>query len=422
MNNGGRGQVKAQNGLIAALDVGSTKVCCFIARVAAGKGAKIVGIGHQVSNGIRTGAIVDMDAAEACIRSTVESAEKMAGENIRRVIVNLSAGDPTSRLVAHDISIAGHQVGDADLRRILDPGTLSKERPGNRELVHSIAVGYSIDGCRGVRDPRGMFGERLGVNLHTVSASAGAVRNLVTCISRCHLGVETKVVSPYASALACLVEDEKKLGVTCIDMGGGTTSIAVFFDGELVHIDSLPIGGVHVTNDIARGLSTPLAHAERMKTLYGSAIPSPSDEHELITVPPIGEKISADTGQVPRSMLIGIIRPRLEETFEMVRARLQEAGFEKVAGRRVVLTGGASQLPGAGDLAAMILDKQVRIGRPKPMEGLTEAVGGPAFATTAGLLIYALNDLADAPEGVYRPTEEPNGRFGRLGQWLRENF
>ena len=421
MNNG-RGQMKTQNGLIAALDVGSTKVCCFIARAPAGKGAKIVGIGHQVSNGIRTGAIVDMDAAEACIRSTVESAEKMAGENIRRVIVNLSAGDPASRLVAYDISIAGHQVGDADLRRILDPGSLTKEPLGNRELVHSIAVGYSIDGCRGVRDPRGMFGERLGVNLHTVSASAGAVRNLATCISRCHLGVETKVVSPYASALACLVEDEKKLGVTCIDMGGGTTSIAVFFDGELVHIDSLPIGGVHVTNDIARGLTTPLAHAERMKTLYGSVIPSPSDEHELITVPPIGEKISADTGRVPRSMLIGIIRPRLEETFEMVRARLRDAGFEKVAGRRVVLTGGASQLPGAGDLAAIILDKQVRIGRPKPMDGLAEAVGGPAFATTTGLLIYALNDLADAPEGAYRPTEEPNGRFGRLGQWIRENF
>ena len=414
--------MKARNGLIAVLDVGSTKVCCLIARAPAGKGATIVGIGHQVSNGIRTGSIVDMDAAEACIRSTVESAEKMAGENISQVVVNLSAGVPESKLIAYDISIAGHQVGDADLRRILDPATSSKENLGTRELIHSIAVGYSIDGCRGVRDPRGMYGERLGVNLHTVSASAGAARNLVNCISRCHLGVETKVVSPYASALSCLVEDEKKLGVTCIDMGGGTTSIAVFFDGELVHIDSLPIGGVHVTNDIARGLSTPLAHAERMKTLYGSVIPSPSDEHELITVPPIGEKTSANSGQVPRSMLIGIIRPRLEETFEMVRARLQDAGFDKVAGRRVVLTGGAAQLPGAGDLAAMILDKQVRIGRPKPMEGLTDAVGGPAFATTAGLLIYALNDLADAPEGAYRPTEESNDRFGRLGQWIRENF
>ena len=414
--------MKTRNGLIAVLDVGSTKVCCLIARVPAGKGAKIVGIGHQVSNGIRAGAIVDMDAAEASIRSTVETAEKMAGENISQVIVNLSAGEPESRLIAYDISIAGHQIGDADLRRILDPDSLSQENLGNRELVHSIAVGYSIDGCRGVRDPRGMYGERLGVNLHTVSALSGAVRNLVTCISRCHLGVEGKVVSSYASALACLVEDEKKLGVTCIDMGGGTTSIAVFFDGELVHIDSLSIGGVHVTNDIARGLSTPLAHAERMKTLYGSVIPSPSDEHELITVPPIGEKISANTGQVPRSMLIGIIRPRLEETFEMVRARLQDAGFDKVAGRRVVLTGGAAQLPGAADLAAMILDKQVRIGRPKPMEGLTDAVGGPAFATTAGLLVYALNDLADAPEGAYRPTEGPNGRFGRLGQWIRENF
>ena len=421
MNNR-RGQMKTRNGLIAVLDVGSTKVCCLIARAPAGKGANIVGIGHQVSNGIRTGAIVDMEAAAASIRSTVETAEKMAGENISQVIVNLSAGEPESRLIAYDISIAGHQVGDADLRRILDPSTISKENLGNRELVHSIAVGYSIDGCRGVRDPRGMYGERLGVNLHTVSASGGAVRNLVTCISRCHLGVEGKVVSPYASALACLVEDEKKLGVTCIDMGGGTTSIAVFFDGELVHIDTLPIGGVHVTNDIARGLSTPLAHAERMKTLYGSVIPSPSDEYELITVPPIGEKMSANSSQVPRSMLIGIIRPRLEETFEMVRARLQDAGFDKAAGRRVVLTGGAAQLPGAGDLAAMILDKQVRIGRPKPMEGLTDAVGGPAFATTAGLLVYALNDLADAPEGVYRPTEEPNGHFGRLGQWIRENF
>lgn len=415
-------QAKPRNGLIAALDVGTAKVCCFIARSGGDKGLEIVGIGHQVSRGLRCGAIVDMDASEASIRATVEAAEQMAGENIRRVIVNLSAGGPKSRLIAYEFSIAGHEIGDSDLRRLLDPSGLRQEPPGDRELVHAIPVGYSIDGNRGIRDPRGMYGQRLGVNMHTISASRGALRNLEASISRCHLDIETKVVSPYASALACLVEDEKQLGVTLIDMGGGTTSIAIFFDDELVHIDSIPIGGIHVTNDIARGLSTPLANAERMKNLYASAIPSPSDDREVIKVPLIGEEGSAEDSQVPRSMLVGIVRPRLEETFEMVRARLVEAGFDKVAGRRVVLTGGASQLPGVRDLAASIMDKQVRMGRPKPIEGLAEAVCGPAFSTCAGLLNYAAANPAAGPGGAYRPMEEPTSRLGRFGQWIRENF
>ncbi len=415
-------QTKMRSGLIAALDVGTTKACCFIARADGDKGIRIVGIGHQVSHGLRSGNIVDMDAAEATIRATVEAAEQMAGENIRQVIVNLSGGNPKSKLIAYEISIAGHEIGDADLHRVLDPSGLLDGKSHERQLIHAIPVGYTIDESRGVRDPRGMYGERLGVNMHVVSAGSGAVRNLSTTVARCHLDIETKVVSPYASALACLVKDETQLGVTHIDMGGGTTSIAVFFDGELVHTDSIPVGGVHITNDIARGLTTPLAQAERMKTLYGSAISSPSDDREVIKVPLIGEEGSAETNQVPRSMLVGIIRPRLEETFEMARARLEAAGFDKVAGRRVVLSGGASQLPGVRELAATVLDKQVRLGRSRPVDGLAEAVSGPAFSTCAGLLDYAANKPETGPDKPYRPMAEANGRLGRLGQWLRGNF
>ena len=420
------GSKRNRNGLIAALDVGSTKVCCLIAATGDGEAPRIVGIGHQVSRGLRSGAVVDMEAAETAIRATVEAAEQMAGENIRQAVVNISGGTPESRLIAYEISIAGHEIGDSDLRRILDPAEARIEMAAERDIIHAIPVGYTIDGNRGVRDPRGMFGERLGVNMHLVSAASGVIRNLSTCVARCHLDIESVVVSSYASALATLVEDEKQLGVTLIDMGGGTTSIAVFFDGELVHTDCVPVGGVHVTNDVARGLSTPLDDAERMKTLFGSAMPSPSDDREAIKVPRIGEDDDAESGQVPRSMLIGIIRPRLEETFEMVRARLEMTGVDKVGGRRVVLTGGACQLPGVPELAAMVLDKQVRVGRPRTVQGLAEAVSGPAFSTCAGLLSIGVNAGAhigaNATNRAYRPTEEPNGRLSRLGQWLREYF
>jgi len=420
-----------RNGLVAALDIGTSKVCCLIARANTdiglgskkSKGMKIIGIGHQVSGGIRSGTIVDLDETEDAIRATVEAAEQMAGENIQGVVVNLSGGQPQSRLIAYEISIAGHEIGDADLRRILDPQVLSNGMAKEREMVHTIPVGYSIDGNRGVRDPRGMFGEKLGVNMHVINALSGPVRNLETSVQRCYLNIEDKVVSSYASSLATLADDETELGVTCVDMGGGTTSIAVFFDGELVHTDVIPIGGVHVTNDIARGLSSPLRQAERMKTLYGSALASSSDDREIIQVPLVGEDKTGETNQVPRSMLVGIIRPRIEETLEMVRDRLQAAGFDKVAGKRIVLTGGASQLPGIPELATSIIDKQVRMGRPRAIEGMPEAIAGPAFATSAGLLHYAISNKTEAPSSAYCPPEQIKGRsLGRFSQWIRENL
>jgi cell division protein FtsA len=196
----------------------------------------------------------------------------------------------------------------------------------------------------------------------------------------------------------------------------------VFFDGNLVFTDSVPVGGGHVTNDIARGLSTPVVHAERMKTLYGSAIASTADDREVINVPQVGEDDEGQANHVPKSLLIGIIAPRLEETFEMVRDRLDASGFDKIAGRRVVLTGGASQLPGTRELAALILDKQIRIGRPLRIEGLAEAMVGPAFATSAGLVHFALSERAETPRRGRALTEEPGGLLVRVGHWIKENF
>jgi cell division protein FtsA len=413
-----------RNSLIAALDVGSSKIACFIARIGDDGKPKVTGIGHHLSRGVRAGTIIDMEQAELAISTTINAAEQMAGETIRSVIVNLSGGNPASQTLSVEVPINGREIGDHDVGRVLYQGNQFNSL-ADRRMIHSIPVGYSIDGAKGIRDPRGMFGERLGVDMHVITAAAGAVRNLTNCVARCHLDVSALVVSPYAAGLAALVEDEIDLGVTVIDMGAGTTSLAVFVDGNVVYTDSVPIGGGHVTNDIARGLSTPLAHAERLKTLYGHCRVSPADEREMIQVPQVGEDDQHLSAPVPRSLLIGIIQPRLEETFELVRSRLEQSGFDKVAGRRVVLTGGANQLAGTRELAQLVLDKQVRMGRPLHIAGLADATNGPAFAAVSGLLTYAAQ--AEVEAGLLRkgrsakPTPT-TGWLGRFGFWLKENF
>jgi len=408
--------LRPRGSMIAAIDIGTTKVCCFIARVE--ERPRILGIGHQLSRGVRAGSIVDLEAAGQSIRAAVHAAEEMAGETITRAVINLSGGNLGSRIVKAEIDIGQREITDADMRQVLERGYLTREAP-DRQVIHSIPVGFSIDDSRGILDPRGMVGERLGVNMHVVTAAVPSVRNHSTAIARSHLDVEAMVVSPYAAGLACLVEDEMDLGVTIIDMGGGTTSVGVFFGGNLIFTDSVPVGGSHVTNDIARGLSTPLADAERMKALFGSAMSSTLDEREMIAVPQIGEDEDGHVNHVKKSLLVSVIAPRIEETFEMVRARLEASGSDKIAGRRVVLTGGACQLHGVRELAGHILDKQVRIGRPGHINGLAEATHGPAFSTAAGLLLFALSERAESP----RPARSaPHGIIGRVGQWMREYF
>lgn len=420
------GKPRSRGGLVAALDIGCSKMCCFIARIDSQGRPHVVGIGQQASRGIKAGSVVDASAVETTILNVVHAAEEMAGETIESVVVNLAGGHPASDSVDVEVALNGHEVDDADLRRAFDHGVQAHRHNGNgdggRQIIHTIPVAYQIDGNRGIREPRGLFGDSLGVQLHFITASASAVRNLMTCIQRCHLDVEGFVLSPYASGLAALVDDELELGVTVIDMGGGTTSIAVFAEGAPLFTDVVPVGGHHLTMDIARGLSTPLGHAERLKTLYGHAMAGGPDDRETIDVPQVGEDFAEGLRQVPRSLLVGIIQPRLEETFELVRSHLEASGYARVTGRRVVLTGGACQLPGTIELASLILDKQVRIGRPLHVSGLAEATAGPAYATCGGLLVHALSDDKAVPGKVQPPMGEPNGLVGRVGHWIREHL
>ncbi len=411
---------KPRNGMLTALDIGTSKIACLVAESGTPGEVRVLGVGHHASRGVRGGSIVNMDAAESSILTAVSAAEERVGERLHGVVINVSAGRPNSRNLNVEVEIDGHEVGDADLRRIYGQG-LEHNGHAERELIHCIPVSHHIDGSSGIKDPRGMYGQRLSVDMHLVSAEAAALRNMITCVARCHLDVEDVVVSPYAAGLACLVEDELDLGATVVDMGGGTTNVAVFYGGQVVHAEVVQVGGDHVTRDIARGLTTSLVHAERIKVLYGSALPSPSDDHALIDVPLVGEEDRNQPNHVPRSLVVGIIRPRLEEIFEQVRACLEASPMASLAGRRMVLTGGASQLAGAPEVAALTLNKKVRLGRPISINGLADAVSGPAFSTAAGLLRFAAQSRGETDIAI-RGNAERTGPLGRLGQWLKESI
>ena len=329
---------------IAALDVGSFKICCFIAEARGPGQVRVTGMSHQASAGIRQGMVVDMDAAQQAISSAVHSAEQMAGSQVHEVVVSLTGGHPRSQVLRREMTIGGGAIKDMDVRRLLQDCRGSATLTDSM-LIHAVPVGYSIDGSPLTPDPRGMHGQTLGVRMTVVSAAESAVRNLLTCIARSHLEVKDLVVSPYAAGLAALVEDERDLGSTIVEMGAGTTSLAVFYEGAAIHTDVIPICGRHVTNDISQGLHTRIDHAERLKTLYGNAIRSSNEDREMIDVVQIGEDPDATPQQVPRSHLNGIIAPRIEETMELVRQRLDKSGVSGLAGQRVVLTGGAAQLP-----------------------------------------------------------------------------
>ena len=411
--------IGSRTGLIAALDVGSSKVCCFIARAEADGRIRVIGAAHQASAGIRNGWIVDMQEARRAIVETVGVAEERAGEQVQRVVVNLSAGEFRSSLCWIEVAIDGHQIDDVDIRRMRRQSLESLELE-DHAVLRCEPVGYDVDGHRGIRDPRGVFGEMLAARYHQVAVAAATVRNLQNCIAHCHLEVEDVVVSPHASGLACLVEDEKEIGVTILDMGSGTTTIASFVDGEMVFADSVPVGGNHITRDIACGLSTPLGDAERIKILCGDANTSLCDDNEIIDVPMVGENERHQANHVQRSILAGIVGPRIEETFELVRERLELARLDPTVSQRFVLTGGGAQLQGLQRVAEQVLCKQVRIGRPLRISGLPEANSGPAFAVCAGLLRHGVEQ-----HGGFRDDETDRGRGSRLlgvRRWLKECF
>jgi cell division protein FtsA len=415
---------------LSVLDIGTSKIVCLVAQLKpvdnleAFRGrthvARIIGIGHQRSVGLKGGAIVDLEAAEGAIRQAVHAAERMAKVEIQSVIVNLTGGRLGSQHLNGNIGVRGGAVTAADLNRVLSAASAVHPRPG-RAILHSLPTGYSLDAQANIVDPA----EKLGVDLHVVTAEAAAARNLMLSVERCHLGVEAVVATPYAAGLSSVVDDESDMGAVLIDMGGGTTSIAVFAAGHIVHLDALAVGGHHVTMDIARGLTTRVTAAERLKTLYGSAITTSADDRDMIAVPQVDEDERDVPGHLPKAHLTRIIKPRIEEILELIRDRLRNAGFAAQAGRRVILTGGASQLAGVPEVARRILQGQVRIGRPLGIKGLPEAAKGPGFAAAVGLLVYPqvahMEQFEPRSSGIFAGTGT-DGYLSRVGRWIRESF
>jgi cell division protein FtsA len=422
-----------RSALIAALDIGSSKVACVIARLRPHRpqqvltrrshAIEVVGFGHAAARGTKAGGVVNLAHAEEAIRRAVDGAERMAGVEIGSVVLSISAGRLASELFAAEIDLAGSAVSEGDIARVLAAGNRHSMRDG-RAVLHSLPIGYSIDGGNGIRDPRGMLGARFGVDMHVATTDIAAARNLMLAVERSRLTVEAMVATPYVAGLSVLADDEADLGAAVVDMGAGTTTIAVFLGGRFMHSEGFALGGLNVTRDIARGLNASVADAERIKTLYGSVLLGGSDESDMISVPPIGEDEREQAQFVPRSALVEIIRPRVEEILEMVRDRLAASSFAAEPRGRVILTGGASQMTGLAELAARILARPVRLGRPLGIAGLPDAARGAAFAAATGLLVYPQAAHLEYFESRTKRylMNGTGGYFARVGQWLRESF
>jgi cell division protein FtsA len=366
--------------------------------------------------------VVDLATAEAAIRQCLDLAERTAKMQLDAVIVSIAAGRPASELICASIQVAGPTIGERDVERVLTAGSRHSIREG-RAVLHSMPLGYSVDATTGIRDPRGMLGQRFGIDMHVVTADLSVARNLMLAVERCHLNVEAMVVAPYVAGLSVLVDDEADLGAAVVDLGAGTTTIAVFAGGQFVHASGFALGGRHVTMDLARGLHARVPDAERIKTLYGSVLTGGSDERDMIAVPPVDKDEAEPPQFVSRASLVNFIKPRVEEIFEMVRDRLAASPFAAEPRGRVVLTGGGSLLTGISGLAAQILGRPVRVGRPLGTAGLPEEAKGPAFAAAAGMLVYPQIAHLEhfEPRGT-RHSLTGGGYIARVGRWLRESF
>jgi cell division protein FtsA len=422
-----------RSALVASLDVGTSKIACMIARLkpcppndalrGRSHAAELIGYSQIQSRGVKAGAVVDLAECEQAVRQAVALAERMAKVRVESVLLSVSGGRVQGQLIEAASDLRGGAVTTADISRVTSTGMRHATGEG-RSVLHTLPVGYRIDGVKDIRDPRGMVAREFGVDLNVVNVDATVARNLMLVVERCHLNVEALVASPYAAGLAVLTDDEADLGAAVVEMGAGSTTIATYAGGRFVHASGFAVGGHHITMDLARGLSACIADAERIKTLYGTVLTGGSDARELMSVPTAGDNDQDVPQIVSRATIANIVRHRAEEIFEMVRDRLKDSPFAAEPKGRVVLSGGASQLTGMPELATQILGRPVRIGRPLGFGRLPAEAKTASFAVPTGLLVY--------PQYAHLEHVEPrhtrhlrtgtDGYFGKVGRWLREGF
>lgn len=417
----GRGPV------MAALDIGSSKVTCLISRRADATDGepRVAGAGMQTTKGVRSGAVVDLDALERSIRLAVEQAERAADLRIADVVLGVSGPDIRSEVVRAKLPLNGREVTQQHLVSAR-AAALESFNSAGREILHSAPLGFAVDGASGVRDPRGMFADTLTASCVVVSAPTPGLRNIVQCVARAHLQPTAILAAPYAAGLAVLVEDEAEHGAMVVDFGAGVTAAAAFSDGGLIHVVTMPMGGGRVTKDLADGFGTTFAAAERMKTAHGAVGLTEIDALEMVDAPRVGPDGRLEAAQCSRAALAQVLRPRIEEVFELLDERICKASAAgRPLPRRIVLTGGGSQLAGLRELAEDVFRAPVRLAKPVNVKGLGETYSSPAFAAAAGLLRWELMGAPDASRGsVERPAhpETGAGMFRRVAGWLQENF
>ena len=402
--------------MIVGLDIGTSKVVAIVGVAGANGKLEIVGTGHHPSSGIKKGVVVNIESTVHAIQRAIEEVELMAGCQIHSVYAGI-AGSHIRSLNSHGIvAIRDREVHQTDIDRVIDAAR-AVAIPADQEILHVLPQEFIIDNQEGVREPLGMSGVRLEAKVHLVTCAANAAQNIKKCIRRCGLEVEDIILEQLASSYAVLTEDEKQLGVCLVDIGGGTTDIAIFTDGAIRHTGVIPIAGDQVTNDIAMALRTPTAHAEELKIKYACALAQLAGPEETVKVPSVGDR---PPRSLSRQALAEVVEPRYDELFTLVQSELRRSGLEELIAAGIVLTGGTSKMEGVVDLAEEIFHLPVRLGMPHNIQGLADIVNNPIYSTGVGLLLYGLQQQQDNRQGPGKVAG--NGWLNRIRKWFQDNL
>ncbi len=407
---------KESKNLIVALDIGTSKIITIVAEVNADGALAVIGVGTHESSGMKKGMVVDIDATVAAIQRSLGDAELMADCKIREVFTGIAGGHIKSSNANGMVKIKEKEVTHTDIVRVVDTAS-SISLPGDQQILHILEQEFSIDGQGGIKRPLGMSGMRLEVEVHIVSGAVAAVQNIIKCVHRCGLEVPQIILQPLASSKAVLSDDERDLGVCLVDIGGGTTDVAVFTGGAIRHTAVIPIAGDQITNDIAMALRTPTKDAEDIKIKYGCALRQLADD-DPVEVPGVGER---GTRMLSRQTLAEVIEPRIEELYSLVQAELRRSGFEDLLSSGIVITGGSSAMQGMVELGEEIFHMPVRLGLPQYTGGLADVVRSPRYSTGMGLLMYGLEQYQEN-----KTTRMQSGSvsdvFARMKAWFQETF
>ena len=403
--------------IIAVLDVGTSKVAALIALVGGNGEPRVIGTGQKPCAGLKRGLVTDFERTEAAIRGAMDQAERAAGVQIEFVHASISAGNLGSDVATAEIDIAGASITAADMVKLREAGR-ARIDPQGRTVVHAQPALYALDGQPGVESPLGFHADRLGMDIHVVTADTPPLKNLDRAIKNAHVGLRSLVASPLAASLSALEREERELGVALIEIGAGVTTIAVHNYGMLVGVAAIPMGGDDITYDLAAEFATRRSHAERLKALDGSAIAVPKDNHDVVEIPPMNDDSTSEPVRATKAQIIGVIRHRLDMLFGEIAIKLDELGFTGPQARQLVLTGGGAELRAIADFAQGALNRNVRIGRPRGLTGLPLAQSGPAFATLAGLVLFA---AAEQPDIWHMPSVQKSpGGGGKLATMIEK--